>query len=58
MQPVVQGLMLLQVPWQAAKPLAVRNWRAETVPAQRTAVTKMASNAFLNFLFMLSLIPW
>jgi len=53
MQPVVQGFVLLQVPWQA-KPLAlVRNWRAESVPAQSTAVTNVASNIFLRFLFIL-----
>jgi hypothetical protein len=58
MQPVEQGCVLLQLPWQAAKPFAsVRNWRAETVPAQRMAVTKVASNVFLmNFLFMFSLV--
>ena len=56
MQPEVQGFVLLQVPWQA-KPLAsLRNWRAESVPAQRTAVTNVASNIFLRFLFILSLI--
>jgi hypothetical protein len=58
MHPVEQGCVLLQLPLHAAKPLVpVRNWRAETVPTQRTAVTKVASNVFLmNFLFMLSLI--
>jgi hypothetical protein len=58
MQPLEQGCVLLQAPRQAAKPFAsVRNWRAETVPAKRTAVTNVASNVFLmNFLFMLSLV--
>jgi hypothetical protein len=58
MQPVEQGCVLLQLPLHAAKPLlSVRNWRAETVPAHRTAVAKVASNVFLmNFLFMLSLV--
>ncbi|MCU1253735.1 MAG: hypothetical protein JWM83_34 [Candidatus Angelobacter sp.] len=58
MQPVEQGCVLLQLPLQAAKPFASdRSWRAETVPAQRTAVTKVPSNVFLmNFLLILSLV--
>jgi hypothetical protein len=58
MQPVEQGCVLLQAPLQAAKPFASdRSWRAETVPAQRTAVTKVPSNVFLmNFLLILSLV--
>jgi hypothetical protein len=57
MQPLEHCSELLQAPRQA-KPLAsVRNWRAETVPAQRTAVTNVASNVFLKiFLFMISLV--
>jgi hypothetical protein len=52
MQPVEQGCTLLQLPLQAAKPrLSVRNWRADTVPAQRTAVTMVVSNIVL-ILFM------
>jgi hypothetical protein len=45
---------VLQEPWQAAKPFAsIRNCRAESVPAQRTAVTNAASNVFLiRSLFM------
>lgn len=55
MQPLEQGCVLLQLPLQAAKPLvSVRNWRAETVPAQRTAVTIVANNADLtNLLAMI-----
>lgn len=55
MQPVEQGCVLLQLPLQAAKPLAsVRNWRAETVPTQRTAVTIVASNVdLITFLLMI-----
>lgn len=58
MQPLEQGCVLLQAPRQAAKPLlSVRNWRAETVPAQRTAITNVVSNVVLmNFLFILSLV--
>jgi hypothetical protein len=55
MQPLEQGCVLLQLPLQAAKPLAsVRNWRAETVPTQRTAVTIVASNVdLITFLLMI-----
>jgi hypothetical protein len=53
MQPVAQGCVLLQLPLQAAKPVASVNWRAETVPAQRTAVTIVASNVDLMILFLM-----
>jgi hypothetical protein len=47
--------VLLQLPLHAPKPLvSVRNWRAETVPAKRTAVTIVANNADLtNLLAMI-----
>jgi hypothetical protein len=58
MQPVAQGCTLLQLPLQAANPLlSVRNWRAETVPAQRTAVTVAASNVDL-IIFLLMIAPF
>src|SRR5579864_166616 len=48
MQPPVQGFVALQVPRQTGSTDAwVRNWRAETVPAQSTAVKMTASNVFL-----------
>jgi hypothetical protein len=54
MQPVKQGLTLLQLPLQAAKPLlSVLNWCAETVPAQRTAVTIAARNVDLSILLLM-----
>jgi hypothetical protein len=58
MQPLEQGCVALQAPRQAAKPFAsARNWRAETVPAKRTAVTTVASNVgFMNFLLMIALL--
>jgi hypothetical protein len=41
MQPLGQGgLPTPQLPWQANPLLWLRNWRAETVPAQRTLITK------------------
>jgi hypothetical protein len=48
MQPLGQGALAPQDPRQAEKPFAsVRNWRAETVPAKRTAVIIVASNVDL-----------
>jgi hypothetical protein len=53
-QPLGQGFVLLHDPWQAANPrLPFFNCRAESVPAQRTAVIIVASNVFLiAFLLM------
>ncbi|HET8889277.1 MAG TPA: hypothetical protein VFQ41_10265 [Candidatus Angelobacter sp.] len=57
MQPVAQGCVLLQLPLQAAKPLAsARNWRAETVPALRTLTTSAANNIDLIFFIMVLLL--
>lgn len=54
MQPVAQGCVLLQLPLQAAKPLAsIRSWRAETVPTHKTAVTIDANNPDLMILFFM-----
>jgi hypothetical protein len=54
MQPVEQGCVLLQLPLQAAKPLAsLRNCRAESVPAQRTPMTSAVKNIELTF-FMIT----
>jgi hypothetical protein len=53
---LMQGWVMLQVPLHVSDVLAsARNWRAETVPAQRTAVIKTASNAFF-VVFMLIII--
>lgn len=58
MQPVEQGCTLLQLPLQAAKLLpSVLNWRAETVPAHRTAVTIAARNVDLT-IFLLMIAPY
>ncbi|HET9165506.1 MAG TPA: hypothetical protein VFP11_05885 [Candidatus Angelobacter sp.] len=51
-QPEAQGRVELQVPPQA-KPLeSVCNWRAETVPAHRTATAMTANDRFWIFFFM------
>jgi hypothetical protein len=57
MQPVEQGCTLLQLPLQPAKPLlSVLSWRADTVPAHRTAVTIAARNVDLT-IFLLMIAP-
>jgi hypothetical protein len=55
-QPLAQGRVALQVPPHVV-PLWVwsRNCRAETVPAQRTAVTMAASNVVLMVFFFIKL---
>lgn len=54
MQPPLQGLVALHVPLQTGSKLAdVRSCRAETVPAQRTAMAIAARNALLNVLLMI-----
>lgn len=54
MQPVEQGCTLLQLPLQAAKPLvSVLSWRADTVPAHRTAVMIAARNVDLTIFFLM-----
>lgn len=49
--PVAHWVLLVQLPRQAAKPVAfVLSWSAETVPAPSTPVTSKASKPFLvNF---------
>jgi hypothetical protein len=50
----VQGFIALQVPRQTGSTDAwVRNWRAETVPAQRTATAIADRNIFSIFLLMI-----
>jgi hypothetical protein len=52
-----QGLTTLQEPWQAATAFTpVRNCRAESVPAQRAAVTIVARNTVL-IVFIISCAP-
>lgn len=52
-QPAVQGWVELQLPPQVAEPFAsLRNCRAETVPAQRTAVTIVENNTVFIVLCM------
>jgi hypothetical protein len=59
MQPLEQGCVLLQLPLQAAKPLtSLRNCRAETVPAQRTAATMAASNVVLMVFLFINCAPF
>jgi hypothetical protein len=53
-QPPVQGFVALHVPRQTGSRLACFcNCRAETVPAQRTAVAIAARNVFLILLLMI-----
>jgi hypothetical protein len=53
MQPLLQGLFAPQLPPHEKPFGSLRNWRAETVPAQRTAVTMAASNVdLIAFIFM------
>jgi hypothetical protein len=53
MQPLLQGLFAPQLPPQVADPSAsLRNCRAETVPAQRTPMTRAAKNIDLIFFMM------
>jgi hypothetical protein len=57
-QPVAHGCVELQVPPQAKPLVSVCNWRAETVPAHRTAAAIAARIVFLVVLLMiLSLFP-
>jgi len=53
MQPLLQGLFAPQLPPQVAEAFAsLRNCRAETVPAQRTAVTIVENNTVFIVLCM------
>jgi hypothetical protein len=57
-QLMLQAICLLQMPPQkTVEPGVFRNWRAETVPAQRTAVTMVAKNIFLPMSRLLYLKP-
>lgn len=54
MQPLLQGLFAPQLPPQANPFALLRNCRAESAPALRTAVIIAASNVFLiTFLLMI-----
>ena len=56
MQPLLQGLFAPQLPPQVAEAFAsLRNCRAETVPAQRTAVTIAIRNVFLMVFLIIKL---
>jgi hypothetical protein len=46
MQPLAHCVEEVQLPRQAKPVALLRSCRAETVPAQRTMVTHMASNMF------------
>jgi hypothetical protein len=55
-QPLAQGRVALHVPPHVVTPWTpFRNCRAETVPAQRTAVTMAASNVVLMVFFFIKL---
>jgi hypothetical protein len=57
MQPLLQGLFAPQLPPHVVNPLALlRNWRAETVPAQRTAETIAVKNIVFILLLMAGLL--
>jgi hypothetical protein len=49
-----QGLIALHVPVHVCMLALVCNWRAETVPAQRTPRSSALKNVVLIFLFMAS----
>jgi hypothetical protein len=51
-QPVAQGWVALQLPLQVDPWTPLRNCRAETVPAHRTAKTMTANDSFLMVFFM------
>ena len=56
-QPVAHGCVELQLPPQVKPFGSFRNWRAETVPAQTTAMTMVANNVDLTiFLPMIALL--
>ena len=56
MQPLLQGLFAPQLPPQVAEAFAsLRNCRAETVPAQRTAVTIAIRNVLLMVFLIIKL---
>jgi len=56
-QPLAQGLLTPQLPPQAVNPLApLRNCRAETVPAQRTAETIAVKNMVFILLLVVGLL--
>ena len=46
MQPLAHCVEEVQLPRQAKAVAPLRSWRAETVPAQRTAMTHITSNTF------------
>jgi hypothetical protein len=55
-QPLAQGWVVLHLPLHVVGPCAAfRNCRAETVPAQRTAVSMAASNVILMVFFFIKL---
>jgi hypothetical protein len=57
-QPLAQGRVALQVPPQVVEPWeSFRNCRAETVPAERTAVIMAIRNVFLMILFVINTPP-
>jgi len=59
MQAPLQGFVALQVPVQVGSRLDFFcNWRAETVPAQRTAVTMAIKNVFLIVFLIINRLPF
>jgi hypothetical protein len=57
MQPLLQGLFAPQLPPQANPLALLRNCRAESAPALRTAVIIAASNVFLITFLLMIFIP-
>jgi hypothetical protein len=55
-QPLAQGWVALQEPPQVNPLALLRNWRAETVPAQRTAETIAVKNIVFILLLMAGLL--
>jgi hypothetical protein len=56
--PLAQGLLKPQLPPQTVKLEPDRSWRAETVPAQRTAVTIIARHVRLRFFLNMASTPF
>lgn len=57
-QPVAQSAVALHLPPQVAPFVWLSNWRAEMVPAHRTAATMVANSVFLEIFLNISLYPF
>jgi hypothetical protein len=57
-QPLAQSAVALHLPPQVTPFASLRNWRAETVPAHRTAATMVANSVFLPIFLNIGLYPF